>query len=141
MKHKTLNFRRGLFLVILALSLLSLSGCFLGAPDVYAYDTETLGGFVALIIRLAFTRPWILLPALWHAMKSDPGGGFMGGFLSGLTHALFVLPIGGIHIGIGALLMRVSKNKNDFFQSLGSIFVLYGLFIWLSCFVVGVFLS
>jgi len=137
MRSKTLNWFRALFVVILSLStLLFITGCFLPAPDPYEFDTDTLGGVVKLILRLAFTRPWILLPGLWRIveLETESGGGFIAGFDFGFQYALVVFFIGGIHFGIGALLSGGFRQKTtNFLTFIAAIFALYGLFIWTSC--------
>jgi len=126
---------------------LLLGGCLLNPP--YYYDEPESAGEVAkLIFRLAFVKPWILVPALWHLIET-------GDFLVPLQGMVVALIIGGIHIGLGSLLMNlhrfVPKEKStsklgtmliglvsEVGQPFGAGMTLYGAFLWLSCFVVNI---
>jgi hypothetical protein len=136
---------------------LSLGGCLLNPPNLY-YEPETAGGVAKIILRVAFVKPWILLPALWRGCSNPDEFSF--------EMFIFVFFVGGIHFVIGAISMALAKkleinplssketkNLPTETKNLptllvlpayllviailgGTIMGLYGLFIWGSCLIV-----
>lgn len=129
---------------------LSLGGCLLNPPNLY-YEPETAGGVAKIILRVAFVKPWILLPALWRGCSNPDEFSF--------EMFIFVFFVGGIHFVIGAISMALAKKleinplsskETKNLPTLlvlpayllviailgGTIMGLYGLFIWGSCLIV-----
>ena len=127
---------KGLLGTIFLSFCLLLCGCMASVPS-YVEEPESIGQLVILLLRVAFIRPWLLLPSLWNGITQSWSDWTMDPFSLGILIGL----IGGIHIGLGALIFTIGGEIHDSLASIGTIWALYGGFIWVSCFVVWILAS
>lgn len=118
--------------LLLALLPLVCGGCLLSPPELVE-EPNSVGQIFQLVLRVAFVRPWLLLPTLWTGPDVIREGGrdFVSGFNLTFQYGVLVFLVGGLHVSLGLALL--SLFKSGVLGRIGAVFALYGLFIWLTC--------